>query len=32
MKRKIALLLVSLLASCLSGCGKADILNQYDMD
>lgn len=32
MKRKIALLLVSLLASCLSGCGKTDILNQYDMD
>ena len=32
MKRKIALILVSLFASCLSGCGKADILNQYDMD
>lgn len=32
MKRKIALLLVSLLASCLSGCGKTAILNQYDMD
>lgn len=32
MKRKIALILVSLLVICLSGCGKTNILNQYDMD
>ena len=32
MKRKITLILVSLLVISLSGCGKADILNQYNLD